>query len=197
MKTAVVAMLTAGLALLGAENARADMMTEDFSFPAINNLSVGSSTTETSSVPEFNPALGTLNSVSITGAANITFVGADVTDINQYQISISLVIDGAGGGGSPFCSNPCTFPLSPTVDQSVLSDFIGVGSLTATMMYNNVSQFPVDLTFTNTVTYTYTPVAAVPAPSIGRGLPVLLAVGGLLFGAKLLERGKRRGLQFG
>jgi hypothetical protein len=39
--------------------------------------------------------------------------------------------------------------------------------------------------------------AAVPAPLIGRGLPVLLAVGGLLFGAKLLERSKRHGLQFG
>jgi len=39
--------------------------------------------------------------------------------------------------------------------------------------------------------------AAVPAPVIGRGLRVLLAVGGLLFGVKLLERGKRRGLQFG
>jgi hypothetical protein len=38
---------------------------------------------------------------------------------------------------------------------------------------------------------------AVPAPVIGRGLPVLLAVGGLLFGAKLLERGKRRRLQLG
>jgi hypothetical protein len=32
--------------------------------------------------------------------------------------------------------------------------------------------------------------AAVPAPLIGHGLPVLLAVGGILFGAKLLERGK-------
>jgi hypothetical protein len=34
-------------------------------------------------------------------------------------------------------------------------------------------------------------IGAVPAPLIGRGPPVLLAVGGLLFGAKLLERGKR------
>jgi hypothetical protein len=31
---------------------------------------------------------------------------------------------------------------------------------------------------------------AVPAPLIGHGLSVLLAVGGLLFGAKLLERSK-------
>ena len=39
--------------------------------------------------------------------------------------------------------------------------------------------------------------AVVPAPLIDRGLPVLLAVGGLLFGAKLFERGKRRRLQLG
>jgi hypothetical protein len=38
---------------------------------------------------------------------------------------------------------------------------------------------------------------AMPAPLIGRGLPVTLAVGGLLFGAKLLERRRKRGLQFG
>jgi hypothetical protein len=40
-------------------------------------------------------------------------------------------------------------------------------------------------------------IEAVPAPLIGRGLPVLLAVGGLLFGAKLLERRKKHRLQFG
>jgi hypothetical protein len=34
--------------------------------------------------------------------------------------------------------------------------------------------------------------AAVPAPLIGHGLPVLLAVGGMLFGAKLFERSKKR-----
>ena len=39
--------------------------------------------------------------------------------------------------------------------------------------------------------------AVVPAPLIGSGLPGLLAVGGLLLGAKLLERGKRRRPQFG
>jgi len=33
---------------------------------------------------------------------------------------------------------------------------------------------------------------AVPAPVIGHGLFVLLAVGGVLFGGKLLERSKNR-----
>jgi hypothetical protein len=37
----------------------------------------------------------------------------------------------------------------------------------------------------------------VPAPIIGHGLLVLLAVSGVLFGARLLERGKRHRLQFG
>jgi hypothetical protein len=38
---------------------------------------------------------------------------------------------------------------------------------------------------------TFRVIGAVPAPLIGRGLPVLIAVGGILFGAKLLERGKK------
>jgi hypothetical protein len=33
--------------------------------------------------------------------------------------------------------------------------------------------------------------SAVPAPAIGHGLPVVLAIGGLLFGAKLLERSRK------
>jgi len=33
---------------------------------------------------------------------------------------------------------------------------------------------------------------AVPAPAIGHGLPVILALGGLVFGAKLWERSKKR-----
>jgi hypothetical protein len=38
------------------------------------------------------------------------------------------------------------------------------------------------------------PVQAVPAHAIGHGLPVVLAVGGVLFGAKLLERSRKRRL---
>jgi hypothetical protein len=35
-------------------------------------------------------------------------------------------------------------------------------------------------------------IESVPAPLIGHGLPVVLAAGGILFGAKLLERNKKR-----
>ena len=41
-------------------------------------------------------------------------------------------------------------------------------------------------------TSTFTATVAVPAPPIGRGLSVIVAFGGLLFGAKLLERSAKR-----
>jgi hypothetical protein len=47
--------------------------------------------------------------------------------------------------------------------------------------------------FTDTITITPSTVA-VPAPVIGHGLPVLLAVGGIFFGAKLSERSRKRRL---
>lgn len=40
--------------------------------------------------------------------------------------------------------------------------------------------------------YGLTSLDAVPAPLIGRGLPLALVVGAMLFGAKLLERGEKR-----
>jgi hypothetical protein len=46
-------------------------------------------------------------------------------------------------------------------------------------------------TVPNAVTFTAT-TAAVPAPLIGRGLPIFLVVGGVLFGVKLLERSSKR-----
>jgi hypothetical protein len=42
----------------------------------------------------------------------------------------------------------------------------------------------------NTGPVASTGTVTVPAPPIGRGLPVLLAVGGLLFGARRWERSK-------
>jgi hypothetical protein len=38
----------------------------------------------------------------------------------------------------------------------------------------------------------FTPIAAVPAPVIGSGLPAFLAVGGILFGARFLQRSRNR-----
>jgi hypothetical protein len=59
-----------------------------------------------------------------------------------------------------------------------------------TLVGNTGGQQWLDLTMASTVLDPPGPVSA-PAPLIGFGLPVFLAVGGLLLGAKLLERGRR------
>jgi hypothetical protein len=62
------------------------------------------------------------------------------------------------------------------------------GSITGTWAFDpaNANTFEID--------WSGFQLDVVPAPLIGRGLPVLLALGGLLFGAELLERSKRRSL---
>ena len=55
--------------------------------------------------------------------------------------------------------------------------------LTLEAIYDNVGG-DISLEVVNTV--------PVPAPLIGRGVPVFLAVSGMLFGAKLLERSRKR-----
>ena len=75
------------------------------------------------------------------------------------------------------------FAIPYQAGQSYILDF----RETDTVNYMNVGVDDVSL---NAV------VAAVPAPVIGRGLPVALAVIGLFFGAKLLERNKMLKLFF-
>jgi hypothetical protein len=53
----------------------------------------------------------------------------------------------------------------------------------------NVALGPNEITAFNAIGYQE--LAAVPAPQIGFGFPAFLAVGGLLFGAKLLQRSRR------
>ena len=100
-----------------------------------------------------------------------------------------------GGGGF----------YGPTPQLDVPFDYVSGTPLSDTATYDNATFTSLGVT---PGTYEWTwgsgatadsftlQIGAVPAPPIGRGLPVLLAVGGLLFGAKLLERGKRRKLQF-
>jgi hypothetical protein len=88
----------------------------------------------------------------------------------------------------------------------VPSTYVSDSSLSDTATWNSASFTSLGVT---PGTYTWTwgtgadadsftlQIGAVPAPPIGHGLPALFAVGGLLLGAKLLERGKRSRLQFG
>jgi hypothetical protein len=66
--------------------------------------------------------------------------------------------------------------VGPEGNNGFMFDAGGTGNPATDNFYTGVSDVPV------------------PAPLIGHGLLVLLAVGGVLFGAKLLERGRRRSL---
>ena len=201
MRAVLAAALIAAIAGLGASGARADTITKDFSFSEIDGVVEGNSTTESgSAVDQFNPALGTLNSVGVT--ITVTATWPDGT--TSPEATAALTVDDFNGinAGVSMCTTPCaiTFTVNGTVSTRDLSDFIGTGTVSTSIEIENeaASGQSLNATFSDgSVTYNYTVPATVPAPLIGRGLPALLSVGGLLFGAKLLERGKRRRLQLG
>jgi len=196
MRAVLAAALIAAIVGLGASGARADTITEVFSFSAINGLDAGDSTSESgSAVDQFNPALGTLNSVDVAITVTATWPSGTLAPDIEATLGVDSFSFEQGGAG--MCTSPCpplTIPVGDTVPTGDLSDFIGTGTISTSIMIRNDADVALNATFSDeSVTYSYTPVA-VPEPG---GLPVLLTVGGLLFGAKLLERGKRRRLQFG
>jgi hypothetical protein len=71
--------------------------------------------------------------------------------------------DGGGGGGSFIAAD----------FLSIIEQEMGVNAGNGLVTINQIS-------------------VTVPAPLIGRGLPVLLAVGGILFGTNLSERSRKR-----
>ena len=157
--------------------ARADAITETFTFPS---PLAGYSSEGGTPFPEFNPLLGTLNSITLSGAATATFSGGGVSDENVAIYSITL-------NGQTFLSLPAnsigdgtaTASLSDTeTTPSILAALTGSGSVTTSVLPNNANHTPASIssTFaTESLTYNYTPTsAAVPEPGslslLGAGL---------------------------
>lgn len=148
----------------------------------------------------------------ISGPANtivpITFIGAftlegAVSDFDSENVFVNNVATGEQVlGFSPVCCGLSTGPFA--VDTGVMSDVLYSVNLGAAAQFDfdpSGAVLEIDPTiisispaFADQFQLILSPGIgnSVPAPLIGRGLPVLLAVGGMLFGAKLLERGKRR-----
>src|SRR5215469_746441 len=89
----------------------------------------------------------------------------------QYAISCPT----CGGGQSP-----------PTLLSPITLDISATGLSTASFIQNGKGLFfAADISGANGNTGVVgAPTAVVPAPVIGRGLPALLAVGGVLFGVR-------------
>jgi hypothetical protein len=151
-------------------------------------LTMDNDTTNVAGGPVF-VNIGTVT-LDVAGFAPATF-----TDATQ---AVSNQTDADGGFGDNTENLAILFTSSNSFSTYDLKS--AFGPVLGPAAFNPGASFPTtDGLFVldsvpNSVTFTAT-TAAVPAPLIGRGLPIFLVVGGVLFGVKLLERsGKRRSL---
>jgi hypothetical protein len=114
--------------------------------------------------------LYTLNTT--TGAA--TLIGSGLG--NSIQLGVLLQENGTLYGGA-WAPGQAVDTVDPGTGAATIGPDL-TGTVDASDKFAALAPYPVS--------------AAVPAPVIGHGLPVVLAVGGLLFGAKLLERSRKR-----
>jgi hypothetical protein len=108
--------------------------------------------------------------------------------IGSVQSSSSDVFDLYGFSNGSWSS----IALNQTQNGSAGGCSTTFDGLSDTCYYNNLSGYSAVGVYDVTGNVLLTAVS--PAPPIGKGLPVILAVGGLLFGVKLWERSKKRRL---
>ena len=168
---------------------------------------------------ETDTASGSLGGIAFTNANIVLTENSDITNVVNLGSGIfhnvgtvTLTVN----GGSPVNFTDTTLSVSNgvggvgfsdlTVNRAILLDnssaFLtydlttSIGPITGTATFNSGQSFSTTggafvLTSVGNPTFTATTSVAVPAPPVGRGLPVLLAVWGVLAGARVLERQRR------
>ncbi len=167
--------------------AEANTITETYTFDPLSGYSSESGT----SFAEFNPAQGTLNSITLNDTATATFSGGGVSDRNEAEYKISLpgkfLLISADALGN---STATAFLHNLTVtDAGILAAFVGSGNVATSVDVSNAggTSAAISSTFgTEILTYNFTPTVPVPEPgSLG-----LLGIG--LLGLGLVGFASRR-----
>jgi hypothetical protein len=129
---------------------------------------------------------------------NISGIGTATFNTDIFQASDNQNTTGgnpAAGFGDVTLNRAILFTANAAFQHYALAT--PIGPIVGTSDYFSMSQpFPTNegnfvLTTVASTSFTAT-LSAVPAPVIGHGLTGVLAIGGVLFGAKLFERNKRR-----
>jgi PEP-CTERM motif len=170
--------LIIGVASIAASHARAAVMTETYTFPSPLQ---GYTRAVGTSFAEFNPALGTLDSITLNDSATATFFslrtgGPSSGNSAVYQISLNgllFFMDADQLRDGPAEASISNLNETDPIDLSALTG-TGVVS-TSVIVANAVGTFTtVSSTFgTESLTYNYTPTASIPEP----GALVLLSIG--------------------
>lgn len=180
-----------GVALAAATSANAATITETFTFDTLDGYTFGTG----SSFPAFDPALGTLNSVTYDVRATATFSGGADDGDNSVDYEFTFYGPGFGfsaetayAGATGNTSGEAV--LNSTESDPYIDAFFGPGSVTPEVeaSYEGGSAPGIVSTFaTESVTYNYTPAAPEPSTRVMMGL----GFAGLAF---VGYRGARRGV---
>jgi hypothetical protein len=158
------------LAVFGGWSAQATTLTETFTFDPLDGYGFEAG----SPFSAFNPALGTLNSVTYGVTATANFTGGGPSDFNDAEYELTFV--GVDSSGTPVLTNrTMTAALfgngetqaSLTSTDTFVATYLVPGTVTPNLTIVNVSNSPASLssTFaTESLTYNYTPATPVPEP---------------------------------
>ena len=177
MKDVLAAAVIAGIAGLTASAAQADMITETFTYPS---PLVGYTSEAGSSFSQFNPALGTLNSVTLNATATATFSGGGEADHNEAEYHIFLNSNNIANPFDMFASTvgngTADASISDFTTTSGLGSYIGTGDVSTSVFVEQSRSTVANIISTfgeETLTYNFKAAAAVPEP----GSLSVLAIG--------------------
>jgi hypothetical protein len=157
--------------------ARADIITQTLTIPALATTTFGSQSNNTivlftNSFNQFNPNLGTLNTISSTISGTVVWT----VDSGFFDLFVEVLTTNPPGNfqlattniGHPQGQYTIPIALTPQFGLLLLGDFTGTSTSQLRLLFSDSAMADTISSangFSGSITYDYTPAAAVPEPS--------------------------------